>query len=323
MEGPCLPRSVHKRVHATGQGSRHGLRPTSGLQCWAQGTGRPSLRLLLTAASAAGWRRREERGPSPPCPAQQAWFCSRPSATPSREKTSSPSARGLGGSQRVFSLKLGGEQRLQWGLGGGWRRLGRRWLTCDGRGGEEGHGGGQGRGGAGRGTRGLADGPVVEEEGALLDEELDDCLVGARGCEGVHGAEVRPHQGGPEADGQVLTGHEVHLVVVADSVGDTRLEVRAPARDWSRLPPPVLSVSASPAALLPPPPPCKLRTEEAPGLGLEARAPLAPSSEAPEVGDTALAVRKGSLSVPQQGSRNNTLSGEEQVWLENNPTLWE
>lgn len=102
---------------------------------------------------------------------------------------------------------------------------------------------------------------------------------------------------------------------MADSAGDTRLGVRAPARAWPRLPPPVLSGSASPAVLLPPPPPCKLRTEEALGLGLEARAPLAPSSEAPEVGDTALAVRKGSVSVPQQGSRNNTLSGEEQVWL--------
>jgi hypothetical protein len=62
----------------------------------------------------------------------------------------------------------------------------------------------------------------VEEEGALLDEELDDCLVGARGCECVHGAEVWPHQGGPEADGQVLAGHEIHLVVVADSADNIK-----------------------------------------------------------------------------------------------------
>lgn len=59
-----------------------------------------------------------------------------------------------------------------------------------------------------------------------MDEELDDCLIGPCGCERVHGAEVRPHQGGPEADGEVLTGHEIHLVVVADSVGDTTFTVR-------------------------------------------------------------------------------------------------
>lgn len=118
----------------------------------------------------------------------------------------------------MFGLKLGGEQWLHRGLGGWRRRLGWRRLTCDRCGGEEGDGGSQGRGGAGRGPGRLADGPVVEEEGALLDEELNDCLVGPRGREGIHGAEVRSHQGGPEADGQVLTGHEIHFVVVADFV---------------------------------------------------------------------------------------------------------
>lgn len=48
-----------------------------------------------------------------------------------------------------------------------------------------------------------------------MDEALDDCLVGASGSQGVHGCEVRSHQRGPETDGQVLTGHQVQLVVLA------------------------------------------------------------------------------------------------------------
>lgn len=55
---------------------------------------------------------------------------------------------------------------------------------------------------------------IVEEVCALVDEALDDCLVGAGGGQGVHGGEVGPHQRGPEADGQVLAGHQVHLVVL-------------------------------------------------------------------------------------------------------------
>lgn len=47
-----------------------------------------------------------------------------------------------------------------------------------------------------------------------MDEALDDCLVGAGGGQGVHGGEVRSHQRRPEADGQVLTGHQVQLVVL-------------------------------------------------------------------------------------------------------------
>lgn len=41
------------------------------------------------------------------------------------------------------------------------------------------------------------------------------------------------------------------------------------------------------------------------------------------MGDTALAEQKGSVSVLHQGSHITTLTREEQVWLENNPTLGE
>lgn len=49
-----------------------------------------------------------------------------------------------------------------------------------------------------------------------MDEALDDFLVGAGGSQGVHGGEVWSHQGGPQTDGQVLTGHQVQLVVLAN-----------------------------------------------------------------------------------------------------------
>lgn len=42
-----------------------------------------------------------------------------------------------------------------------------------------------------------------------MDEALDDCLVCAGGGQGVHAAEVWSHQRRPEADGQILTGHQV------------------------------------------------------------------------------------------------------------------
>lgn len=42
-----------------------------------------------------------------------------------------------------------------------------------------------------------------------MDEDLDDCLVGAGGSQGVHSGEVWSHEGGPETDGQVFTGHQV------------------------------------------------------------------------------------------------------------------
>lgn len=57
-----------------------------------------------------------------------------------------------------------------------------------------------------------------------MDEALDDCLVGAGGRQCVHGGEVGPHQGGPEADGQVLAGHQVQLVVLAHSGSTIRQE---------------------------------------------------------------------------------------------------
>lgn len=47
-----------------------------------------------------------------------------------------------------------------------------------------------------------------------MDEALDDCLVGAGGSQGVHGGEVWSHECWPETDGQVLTGHQVQLVVL-------------------------------------------------------------------------------------------------------------
>lgn len=60
---------------------------------------------------------------------------------------------------------------------------------------------------------------IVEEVGTLVDEGLDDCLVGARGGQRVHGGEVGPHECGPETDGQVLTGHQVHSVQLAHPGG--------------------------------------------------------------------------------------------------------
>lgn len=66
-----------------------------------------------------------------------------------------------------------------------------------------------GQRGGGRAGEAVSQGLVVEEVGALVDEALDDCLVGAGGGQGVHGGEVGPHQRRPEADGQILTGHQV------------------------------------------------------------------------------------------------------------------
>ena len=117
MEGPCLPCSVLKRVHVTGQGSRHGLQPTPGLQRWAQGTGRPSLRLLLAAASAAGWGRHEERGPSLPCPSRPG-SVQGPVPPRQEEMTLSPSARGHGGLTACVRLEVGRGAAAAWGTGG-------------------------------------------------------------------------------------------------------------------------------------------------------------------------------------------------------------
>lgn len=51
-----------------------------------------------------------------------------------------------------------------------------------------------------------------------MDERLDDGLVGACGRESVHGGEVRSHERGPEADGQVLAGHQIDSVPLANPV---------------------------------------------------------------------------------------------------------
>lgn len=47
-----------------------------------------------------------------------------------------------------------------------------------------------------------------------MDEAFNDCLVGAGGGQGVHGGEVWSHQGRPETDGEVLTGHQVLFVAL-------------------------------------------------------------------------------------------------------------
>lgn len=51
-----------------------------------------------------------------------------------------------------------------------------------------------------------------------MDEGLDDCLVGACGSQGIHRGEVWPHEGGPETDRQVFTGHQVYPAQLAHPV---------------------------------------------------------------------------------------------------------
>lgn len=130
-----------------------------------------------------------------------------------------------GGVVGVGVLVKRGQQGLQGRLRGGGRRLllqgakmcGGVW----GGGAVAGVGGAPAQCGGGRGgeatqaRRGVDEGLVVEEERALVDEGLDDCLVGARGGQGVHGGEVGPHEGGPETDGQVIAGHQVHPAQLA------------------------------------------------------------------------------------------------------------
>lgn len=123
-------------------------------------------------------------------------------------------------------LVEGREQRLQGRLGRGGRRLlqgaevcggvGRRGaVTRVGRAAAAAEGGG-GRGGEAREAGGgVEQGLVVEEECTLVDERFNDCLVGARGCQSIHGGEIGPHEGGPETDGQVFTGHQVQPVELA------------------------------------------------------------------------------------------------------------
>lgn len=124
----------------------------------------------------------------------------------------------------VGVLVEGREQGLEGRLGGGGRGLlqgaevcggvrGRGAVTRVGRAPAE---GGGGRGGEAREAGGgLQEGLVIEEKRTLVDEAFDDCLVGARGSQGIHGSEVWPHEGGPEADGQVFAGHQVQPVQLA------------------------------------------------------------------------------------------------------------
>lgn len=65
---------------------------------------------------------------------------------------------------------------------------------------------------------------VVEEKGALMDKRLDDGLIGASGRKSVHGGEVRSHKRGPEADGQVLAGHQIDSVPLANPVRNKLIE---------------------------------------------------------------------------------------------------
>lgn len=124
----------------------------------------------------------------------------------------------------VGVLVEGREERLQGRLRGGGGRLlqgaevrrgmGRRGAVA-GVGRAPSQGGG-GRGGeASQAGGGVDEGLVVEEECTLVDEGLNDCLVGARGSQGIHRGEVWPHEGGPETDGQVLTGHQVQPAQLA------------------------------------------------------------------------------------------------------------
>lgn len=53
-----------------------------------------------------------------------------------------------------------------------------------------------------------------------MNERLDDGLVGARSRQSVHGGEVGSHKRGPEADGQILTGHQVDSVPLANPAGN-------------------------------------------------------------------------------------------------------
>lgn len=127
----------------------------------------------------------------------------------------------------------GREQRLQGGLGRGGRGLLQRTEVYGG----VGRGGAVARvgrapaeGGGGRGGKacqaggGVEEGLVVEEECTLVDEGLNDCLVGARGGQGIHSGEVWPHEGGPETDGKVFTGHQVQPAQLTHPVGGKKTQ---------------------------------------------------------------------------------------------------
>lgn len=140
------------------------------------------------------------------------------------------------GSQRVLlRVERGREERLDGRLrrrrrGPGGRRLRRH----GGKGDDDAGGGDGGRWGGWGSAGGVEDGAVVEKEGALLDEEFDDCLVGAGRRQRVHGAEVGAHQRGPKADGEVLAGHQVDAVVVAHPEGGDVVGMGPVLPPWRR-----------------------------------------------------------------------------------------
>lgn len=126
----------------------------------------------------------------------------------------------------VGVLVEGREQWLHRRLGGGGRRLlqraevcggVRRWGAVTGVGGASTQGGGGGGWEPPQACGGVQEGLVVKKEGTLVDEGVNDCLIGSGGSQRVHGGEVGPHECGPEADGQIITGHQVHPIQLAHS----------------------------------------------------------------------------------------------------------
>lgn len=130
-------------------------------------------------------------------------------------------------------LVEGREQGLQGRLGGGRWGLLQGAEVCGGVGrggavtrvgGAPAEGGGWRRRQACQAGGGVQEGLVVKEESTLVDEGLDDCLVGACGSQGVHSGEVGPHERGPETDGQVFTGHQVQPAQLAHPRKNTQID---------------------------------------------------------------------------------------------------
>lgn len=149
-----------------------------------------------------------------------------------------------GGMVGVGVLVEGRKQRLQGGLGcgGGGLLQGTEVYGGVGRGravARVGRASAEGGGGRGRKARqaggGVEEGLVVEEECTLVDEGLDDCLVGASGGQGIHSGEVWPHEGGPETDGKVFTGHQVQPAQLTHPALTTGTEEHQP---YARTPSP-------------------------------------------------------------------------------------
>lgn len=76
---------------------------------------------------------------------------------------------------------------------------------------------------------------AVEEVVALDDEGLDDRLVQLGGGQCVLVLKVRSHQGGPEADGQVVGRHQDGLAVLADPATGNNRSQEADMLDWREI----------------------------------------------------------------------------------------